>query len=68
MKKVKISTEYIKLEQMMKLEGVVGSGSDAKHIIASGDVSVNGCVEVQRGKKLRIGDIVEYRSNKYQIE
>ncbi len=68
MKKVKINTEYIKLEQMMKLEGVVGSGSDAKHIIVSGDVSVNGHVEVQRGKKLRIGDIVEYRSNKYQIE
>jgi ribosome-associated protein len=48
LEKVKINTEYIKLEQMMKLAGIVGSGSDAKHIILNGEVSVNGGVELQR--------------------
>ena len=44
MEKVKISTEYIKLEQMMKLAGMVGSGSDAKMLIGEGIVKVNGTI------------------------
>lgn len=68
LEKVKISTEYIKLEQMMKLAGVVGSGSDAKHIISEGSVTVNGNVELQRGKKLRSGDIIEFEGKRYIIE
>jgi ribosome-associated protein len=68
LEKVKINTEYIKLEQMMKLAGIVGSGSDAKHIILNGEVSVNGGVELQRGKKLRPGDAVEYEGKKYIVE
>lgn len=59
MKEVKINTEYIKLDQFLKWAGIVGAGSDAKLIVASGDVSVNGKVELQRGKKLYKGDIVE---------
>lgn len=68
MEKVQISTEYIKLEQLMKLAGMVGSGSDAKMIIAEGSVKVNGSVELQRGKKLRVGDIVEFERKKYVVE
>lgn len=68
MEKVKISTEYIKLEQMMKFAGMVGSGSDAKMLIGEGLVSVNGTVELQRGKKLRPGDMVEFEGKKYLIE
>ncbi len=52
----------------MKLAGIVGSGSDAKHIILNGEVSVNGGVELQRGKKLRPGDAVEYEGKKYIVE
>lgn len=66
--KINISTEYIKLEQMMKLAGVVGSGSDAKHFISEGTVKVNGNVELQRGKKLRYGDIIEFEGKKYIID
>lgn len=68
MKIVKIETEYIKLEQLMKLEGLVGSGSDAKYFIRRGDVLVNESVELQRGKKLRSGDIMEYNGERYKIE
>ncbi len=68
MEKVKISTEYIKLDQMMKLAGITGTGSEAKHIISHGAVLVNGSVELQRGKKLRPGDIIEFEGKKYIIE
>lgn len=68
MEKVKISTEYIKLEQLMKLAGMVGSGSDAKLLIGEGVVKVNGNVEIQRGKKLRPGDTVLFEEKMYVIE
>lgn len=68
MEKVKITTEYIKLEQMMKLAGIVGSGSDAKLLIGDGQVKVDGRVELQRGKKLRAGNIIEYNGVSYIIE
>lgn len=64
---VKISTEYIKLEQMMKLSGIVSSGSDAKMLITDGAVKVNGSVELQRGKKLRPGDQVLFEGKLYLI-
>lgn len=67
MEEVKISTEYIKLEQMLKLSGIVGSGADAKMLIADGIVKVNGNVELQRGKKLRPGDNVEFKGKLYKI-
>ncbi|MBN1467297.1 MAG: S4 domain-containing protein YaaA [Fusobacteriaceae bacterium] len=67
MEKVKISTEYIKLDQFLKWVNVVGQGSDAKDIIQDGFVKVNGEVEYRRGKKLRIGDIVEIEKNKYEV-
>ena len=68
MQKVKIETEYIKLEQMLKFSGIVGSGSDAKLLITNGEVRVNGNTELQRGKKLRSGDIVEFEGQSYIIE
>jgi len=68
MEKVKISTEYIKLEQMLKYCGLAGTGSDAKYLISDGRVKVNENVELQRGKKLRPGDIVEFEGKKYLIE
>jgi ribosome-associated protein len=68
MERIKITTEYIKLEQMMKLAGIVGSGSEAKMIINDGKVKVDGKVELQRGKKLRAGNIIEYNGISYIIE
>ena len=56
--KVPINTEYIKLQQLIKLSGIIGQGSDAKMLIADGIVKVNGEIALERGKKIRVGDIV----------
>jgi len=56
---IKITTEYIKLEQLLKLSSLCQTGGEAKNIILDGLVKVNGEVCLQRGKKLRTGDKVE---------
>ena len=56
---VSIQTEYIKLEALLKYEGVAETGGQAKELIQAGAVTVNGAVCTQRGKKLRSGDKVE---------
>lgn len=58
---VSIATEYIKLDQFLKYSGVADSGSFAKMVILQGDVTVNGEVCLQRGKKLRPGDQIRVR-------
>ena len=60
MEEIKLRDEFIKLGQLLKLAGLVGSGVDAKYVIQDGQVKVNGQVEVQRGKKIVSGDVVEY--------
>lgn len=56
---IEISTEFIKLQQLLKLADIVGYGSDAKMLILNGQVKVNGEIAHERGKKIREGDIVE---------
>lgn len=58
-KKIKIETEYIKLDALLKFSGVVETGGEAKQVIQEGQVSVNGEVCAMRGKKLRPGDTAE---------
>ena len=53
---IKIHTEYIKLQDLLKFAGAVETGGDAKLIIQEGRVSVNGGGCSMRGKKLRPGD------------
>jgi ribosome-associated protein len=67
MHEVKIETEFIKLDQFLKFESIVGSGGEAKNIIMDGMVKVNGSVEFSRGKKLHKGDIVEAFDERYKI-
>ena len=52
MEKVKISTEFIKLDQFLKWLAVVDSGSEAKQVILDGKVKVNDEVETRRGRKI----------------
>lgn len=59
MQEIKLRDEYIKLGQALKAAGVVDSGVTAKLVILDEKVKVNGEVEVQRGKKLYNGDVVE---------
>lgn len=67
MHQITLRDEYIKLGQALKAAGLVGSGVDAKNEIIDGMVKVNGAVEVQRGKKLHEGDIVEYQGEQIKI-
>lgn len=60
MNKVYINTEFIKLQQALKLANVVGQGSDAKMLIQDGLVKVNGEVCTMRGKKLKGGEIINF--------
>ena len=53
---IKIRTEYIKLQDLLKFAGAVETGGDAKLIIQEGRVTVNGQVCTMRGRKLRPGD------------
>ncbi len=59
MNEIHINTEFIKLQQAIKLANVVSQGSDAKMIILDGLVKVNGEVVLQRGKKVFDGDVIE---------
>ena len=54
---IPINTEFIKLEALLKLANVVSSGGEAKVLIQDGQVTVNGEVCTQRGKKMRPGDV-----------
>lgn len=56
---IKITTEFIKLDQLLKFANLVESGGHAKILILDEEVKVNGEVCTQRGKKIRIGDVVE---------
>ena len=57
-KDVKITTEFIKLDALLKFAGVAGTGGGAKEAVQAGAVSVNGEVCTMRGKKIRPGDVV----------
>ena len=59
MKTMTITTEYIKLQDLLKLAAAAATGGEAKLLIQDGEVLVNGEVCTMRGKKLRPGDVVE---------
>lgn len=65
---MEITTEYIKLDSFLKAVNAVGSGGEAKILIAEGEVKVNGEVEMRRGRKLRPGDEVEFAGRRYRVE
>jgi ribosome-associated protein len=58
MREIAIRDDSIRLGQLLKLAGVVGSGSEVKDLLASEPVLVNGEPEERRGRQLRTGDVV----------
>lgn len=66
--KIKINTEFIKLDSLLKYSGVVETGGIAKEIIKDGAVKFNGEVCTMRGKKVRVGDIVTIEELNVEIE
>lgn len=67
MKEVKITTEYIKLGQLLKYVGIIDNGSLAKIYLAENEVIINGEKDDRRGRKLYPGDVIEISDEKYTI-
>lgn len=70
MEEVKITSEYIKLDQLLKFANLTENGADAKYLVQNGYVKVNGETETRRGKKLVGGEIVEvdYEGQKFSVK
>ena len=64
---IEISSEYIKLDALLKFSALTGTGGEAKIVIAEGLVKVNGEVCYQRGRKLRNGDTVEFSGQMIKV-
>lgn len=67
METITITTEFIKLQDLMKFADMVSSGGEAKVLIQEGEVSVNGEVCLQRGRKIRSGDVVSFQGGQYTV-
>ena len=67
METIKITTEFIKLQDLLKFANLVSTGGEAKIIIQEGEVKVNGEVCTQRGKKIRSGDDVVLDGQHYTV-
>lgn len=67
MEKIKIETEYIKLDSFLKYAAAVGTGGEAKYVVSEGLIKVNGEVCTMRGKKLRPGDKVSFETMEFEI-
>lgn len=67
-RKVKIETEFIRLDSFLKMCDAVQSGGHAKMVIQNGEVKVNGEVCTMRGKKLRKDDNVEFERKIFIVD
>ena len=65
--KIKITTEFIKLDALLKFAALVGTGGEAKMVIADGLVGVNGETCTQRGRKLYPGDEILLAEGLFRI-
>ena len=67
MTEITITTEFIKLQDLLKLANLVGTGGEAKIVIQEGQVCVNGETCTMRGKKLHPGDTVSYQGHELHV-
>ena len=67
MKTITITTEYIKLQDLLKFANLVATGGEAKERIQAGEVTVNGEVCTMRGKKIRPGDVVLFAGQELTV-
>lgn len=64
---ISIRPPFIKLDQLLKFAGLIGTGGEAKEVVAEGLVKVNGEVVTQRGKKVYPGDILSFGGQEYEV-
>ena len=67
MKTITITTEFIKLQDLLKFANLVETGGMAKECIQGGEVLVNGEVCTMRGKKIRPGDVVSFEGQELTV-
>lgn len=67
MEEISIRDESIRLGQFLKLANLIDSGSDAKHLLLDGVVTVNGETETRRGRQLRPGDVVALGGHQVRV-
>ena len=67
MENITITTEYVKLQDALKLAALVSTGGEAKIAINEGRVALNGEICLQRGKKVRPGDLVSYHGRELTV-
>ena len=67
MKPITITTEFIKLQDLLKFANLVSSGGEAKERVQAGEVTVNGEVCTMRGKKIRPGDVVAFSGQELTV-
>ncbi len=68
MQTIEINREPVELYKILKFEGLVGTGGEAKIVIDEGLVKVNGKVELRRRNKIRSGDIIEFNDQEFKIQ
>lgn len=68
METIRIRDDFIKLGQALKLAGLVESGVEAKINIQEGYVKVNGQTQFERGKKIHVGDVIEFDGQQVKVE
>ena len=68
MKTITITTEFIKLQDLLKFANLVETGGEAKERIQAGEVTVGGEVCTMRGKKIRPGDDVCFQGEHYTVD
>ena len=67
MREVEIFAEPVELFKILKFEGLVASGGEAKQVIDAGQVRVNGEVETRRRRQIRAGDSIQFAGETLQI-
>ena len=68
MKEVVLSREPVELYKILKFEGLLASGGEAKFAVADGLVKVNGVVELQKRKKIVSGDVIEFDGQAFKVK
>ena len=67
MRTVDITREPVELYKILKFEGLVATGGEAKLLIADGQVRVNGETETRRRRKMHSGDMIEFRGERFTL-
>ena len=68
MRDVEVTKEPVELYKILKFEGLLSSGAEAKAAIADGQVLVNGAVETRKRKKIVAGDIITFEQERLRIQ